>query len=49
MSEVPEIDLSDAEVLRDPFTAYGRAREQGAVARLLTPARALPAVHAHDV
>jgi cytochrome P450 len=37
MSDVPEIDLSDAEVLRDPFTAYGRAREQGAVARLHTP------------
>jgi cytochrome P450 len=32
-----EIDLSDAEVLRDPFTAYGRAREESAVARLLTP------------
>ena len=37
MSGVPEIDLSDAEVLRDPFTAYGRAREQGPVARLSTP------------
>jgi cytochrome P450 len=37
MSEVPEIDLSDAAVLRDPFTAYGRARERRAVARLVTP------------
>lgn len=32
-----EINLSDAEVLRDPFTAYGRAREESGVARLLTP------------
>ena len=32
-----EINLSDAEVLRDPFAAYGRAREEGAVARLVTP------------
>jgi cytochrome P450 len=32
-----EINLSDAEVLRDPFAVYGRAREEGAVARLLTP------------
>ena len=37
MGEVPEIDLSDAEVLRDPFTAYGRARERSAVARLRAP------------
>jgi cytochrome P450 len=37
MSEVPEIDLSGADVLRDPFTAYGKAREQAPVARLVTP------------
>lgn len=37
MSEVPEIDLGDPAVVRDPFTAYGRAREQGPVARLVTP------------
>ncbi len=37
MTEVPEIDLGDPAVVRDPFTAYGRAREQGAVARLVTP------------
>jgi cytochrome P450 len=37
MSEVPEVDLSDADVLRDPFTAYGKAREQAPVVRLVTP------------
>ncbi|MFI5805275.1 cytochrome P450 [Streptomyces sp. NPDC051561] len=34
---VPEIHLSDLDVIRDPFTAYGRAREQGPVARLTAP------------
>jgi cytochrome P450 len=34
---VPEIDLSDPAVLRDPFAAYGRARELGPVARLVAP------------
>ncbi|MGW7412052.1 cytochrome P450 [Streptomyces sp. NPDC054863] len=33
----PEIQLSDPEVMRDPFTVYGRAREQGPVARLAAP------------
>ncbi|GAB3588506.1 cytochrome P450 [Amycolatopsis endophytica] len=37
MVEIPEIDLSDPAVLRDPFTAYGRARERGPLARLVTP------------
>lgn len=37
MIEAPEIDLSDPVVLRDPFTAYGRARERGPLARLVTP------------
>lgn len=37
MIEIPEIDLSDPAVLRDPFTAYGRARESGPLARLVTP------------
>nr|WP_245812369.1 cytochrome P450 [Actinophytocola xinjiangensis] len=32
-----EIDLADPEVLADPFTAYGRAREAGPVARLPMP------------
>lgn len=32
-----EIDLSDAAVARDPFTAYGRVREQAALARLRVP------------
>jgi cytochrome P450 len=35
--EVPEIDLTDAEVLRDPATAYGRARERSPLARLVVP------------
>jgi cytochrome P450 len=35
--EVPEIDLTDAEVLRDPFSAYGRARERSALARIVAP------------
>ncbi|GAA4496764.1 cytochrome P450 [Actinoallomurus oryzae] len=32
-----EIDLSDAEVVRDPFAAYGRVREQAPLARLRVP------------
>lgn len=34
---IPEIELSDMAVMTDPFTAYGRAREQGPIARLLIP------------
>jgi cytochrome P450 len=34
---VPEIDLSDIEVVRDPFTAYGRARERAPLARMPVP------------
>lgn len=37
MVSPPEVDLTDPEVLRDPFTAYGRAREAGPLARLLIP------------
>jgi cytochrome P450 len=37
VSGVPEIDLSDAEVLRDPFSAYGQARERSPLARLSAP------------
>lgn len=33
----PEIDLTDADVIRDPFAAYGRARERAPLARLLIP------------
>jgi cytochrome P450 len=36
-SDVPEIDLTDPEVVRDPFTAYGRVRELSPVARLGAP------------
>jgi cytochrome P450 len=34
---VPEIDLSDIEVMRDPCAAYGRVRERSPLARLLVP------------
>src|SRR5882757_8479946 len=37
VSGVPEIDLTDPEVLRDPFAAYGHARERSPLARLLIP------------
>jgi cytochrome P450 len=36
-SGIPEIKLSDSEVLRDPFTAYGQARERSPLARLVAP------------
>ena len=32
---IPEIDLSDLDVVRDPFTAYGRARESAPLARIV--------------
>ncbi|MDN3354069.1 cytochrome P450 [Actinomadura sp. DC4] len=34
---IPEIDLSDLDVVRDPFTAYGEARERAPLARIRTP------------
>jgi cytochrome P450 len=37
MDGVPEIDLTDPGVLEDPLAAYGRAREQSPVARLMVP------------
>lgn len=37
MTETLEIELSDPAVLRDPLAAYGKAREQGPVARLVAP------------
>ena len=43
-----ELDLSDPEVLRDPFTAYGRAREQGPVVRLVIPGMPMWAVTRYD-
>jgi cytochrome P450 len=33
----PEIHLTDPEVVRDPFTAYGRAREHSPIARIVAP------------
>src|SRR5690348_11051722 len=34
---VPELDLADAETLRDPVAVYGRLREQAPVGRLVAP------------
>ena len=34
---VPEIDLSDPSVVRDPFAAYGQARERSPLARITAP------------
>ncbi|MEJ3652312.1 cytochrome P450 [Actinomycetes bacterium KLBMP 9759] len=42
MAEVPEIDLMDAAVLNDPFTAYERARATSPVARLDVPGFPVP-------
>ncbi|MGH3490753.1 MAG: cytochrome P450, partial [Actinopolymorphaceae bacterium] len=36
-SGVPEIDLTDADVLRDPFAAFGAARERSPMARIQIP------------
>src|SRR3954454_13624925 len=36
-SDVPQIDLTDPGVARDPFTAYGRAREISPIARVGAP------------
>lgn len=36
-SGVPEIDLTDTEVLRDPLSAYEQARERSPLARILIP------------
>lgn len=37
MNDVPVIELTDAELLTDPFTAYGRVREQAPLAKLQGP------------
>ncbi|GHH50743.1 cytochrome P450 [Streptomyces candidus] len=34
---LPEVLLSDPQVIRDPFAVYGRAREQASVAKLTAP------------
>ncbi|MEV7548922.1 cytochrome P450 [Amycolatopsis sp. NPDC089917] len=48
MSEVPEIQLTDPEVLRDPFTAYGPARERSPIAKLAAPGFSMWAVLRHE-
>lgn len=35
--DIPRVELTDPEVARDPFTAYGRARERAPLARLVAP------------
>ncbi|MET9065161.1 cytochrome P450 family protein [Streptosporangium sandarakinum] len=45
---VPEVDLTDPGVIRDPFTAYGRARERSPLARLLIPGMPMWAVTRHE-
>ena len=35
--DIPRVELTDPDVARDPFTAYGRAREQAPMARLMAP------------
>jgi cytochrome P450 len=44
MITVPEIDLTDPELLDDPATVYGRARERAPMARLVAPGFAMWAV-----
>jgi cytochrome P450 len=48
MSDVPQIDLADAEVSGDPFTVYGRARERAPLARLLVPGMPMWALTRHE-
>ncbi|WP_083649990.1 cytochrome P450 family protein [Amycolatopsis sp. CB00013] len=48
MSEVPEILLTDPEVLRDPFTAYGPVRERSPIAKLSAPGFSMWAVLRHE-
>ena len=37
LSGIPEVDLTDTEAQRDPFAAYGQARERSPLARILIP------------
>ncbi|OXM50118.1 cytochrome P450 [Amycolatopsis thailandensis] len=48
MSDVPEIQLTDPEVLRDPFTAYSPARERSPIAKLVAPGFSAWAVLRHE-
>jgi cytochrome P450 len=45
---VHEVDLTDPEVVRDPFTAYDRAREAGPVVRLTVPGMPMWALTRHE-
>jgi cytochrome P450 len=37
MADIPEINLTDPQVLHDPFSAYGQLRERSPLARLVAP------------
>jgi cytochrome P450 len=37
MADIPQLNLSDPQVLRDPFTVYAQARERSPLARLAAP------------
>jgi cytochrome P450 len=43
-----EVDLTDPDVIRDPFTAYDRAREAGPVVRLDIPGMPMWALTRHE-
>lgn len=43
-----EVDLTDPEVIRDPFSAYAKAREAGRVVRLNVPGMPMLALTRHD-
>jgi cytochrome P450 len=43
-----EVDLTDPEVIRDPFSAYAKAREAGRVVRLNIPGMPMLALTRHD-
>ncbi|MET0235211.1 MAG: cytochrome P450 [Kibdelosporangium sp.] len=45
---VPEIDVTDPEVLNDPFTAYATARETLSLARLLIPGFQMWVITRHE-
>ncbi|MEU4726030.1 cytochrome P450 [Nonomuraea dietziae] len=47
-SGVPEIDLTSPDVVADPFTAYGLAREQGPLARVSAPGFSLWVLTRYD-
>lgn len=45
---IPELDLTDPTVVREPFAAYGEARERSPLARLNVPGMPMWALTRHD-